>query len=74
MTKTNSLNIDSETPTAMHLAKPNFMPTPSENAQVNFSKPSSRLGRWAIPALIVLASGCATQIKDLPSEVQVTVP
>jgi multidrug efflux system outer membrane protein len=74
MTKTNSLNIDSETPTATHLAKPNFMPTPSENAQVNFSKPCSRLGRWAIPALIVLASGCATQIKDLPSEVQVTVP
>jgi multidrug efflux system outer membrane protein len=79
MTKTNSLNIDSETPIATpniatHLSKPNCMPISSENAQANFSKPYNRLGRWAIPALIVLASGCATQIKNLPSEVQVAVP
>lgn len=79
MIKTNSLNRDSETlihapNIATHLAKPRFMSTPSEYAQVTFSRPCNKLGRWAIPALMLIASGCATQIKNLPSEVQVAVP
>jgi multidrug efflux system outer membrane protein len=83
MTKTTPLNIISETLVttpvatpniATHVAKPTSMPVRSANAQVNISKPSNRPGRWAIPALILLASGCATQIKELPSKVEVALP
>ncbi|MFT5608960.1 MAG: multidrug efflux system outer membrane protein [Parvicella sp.] len=83
MTKTTPLNIISETLVttpvatpniATHVAKPTSMPVRSANAQVNISKPSNRPGRWAIPALILLASGCATQIKELPNKVEVALP
>ena len=79
MTKIASLDIISKTLvatpiTATHLAMPTVMPLRSSNTQMKFSIAGNRLGRWTIPALMLLASGCATQIKDLPSEVEVAVP
>lgn len=75
MNKKASLNNSSSFPlgssnTAAHLA----MASGSLNTRIKSSSTSNRLGRWAIPALILFTSGCATQIKDLPSEVEVAVP
>ncbi|MFT5609750.1 MAG: multidrug efflux system outer membrane protein [Arenicella sp.] len=79
MTKTTALNIISETlikktNVETYLPKPIFMPIRSTKFQANIAKPINTPGRWAIPILILLASGCATQIKELPSKVEVAMP